>query len=103
MISDVVGSSHELTMMEIYMEMVDGLAIEEEFVFGAIIGSKIKRTKEYAGISIKFLATGQHTGQPTDRRRVKYDVCNRILILILIILMILITLFVILVTTHATI
>ena len=47
-----------LVALGIYMDATSGFLCGEEAVFGGLIdlGSKVKKTKEYAGIGVKYFS-----------------------------------------------
>lgn len=49
-IDEMITCIYNLSCFEIYTEMIEGLNEDEEVVFGGAIdlGSKLKKTKEYA-------------------------------------------------------
>lgn len=62
-IEEMIAAIHSLVLLGIYVEMVDGLENGDTIVFGGSIdlGSRVKKTKEYAGVGIKYCVLSKGT------------------------------------------
>ena len=60
-ITELMNCMYNLAILGIYIEMTENLTDHEVIVFGGIIdlGSKIKKTKEYAGVGVKYICLTQ--------------------------------------------
>ena len=59
LIKDIITAIYYLTLLGIYCEMAAHLRPGEPIIFGGMIdlGSKLKKTKEYAGVAIKIISS----------------------------------------------
>ena len=60
-IRELTTCVYRLAIFGIYIEMTEDLSGDEIIVFGGMIdlGSKIKKTKEYAGVGVKHCCIAQ--------------------------------------------